>query len=293
MNCKARIVILLTVVFLPNHVLFAQSLDPSVAEALGLVKPINTLGSTPRLNSQRSGVFDIELNVGKRMELVFPEQGALSLKSNDQHKFEILNINNSLFIEAISELEEPVTAIFTLRPSQQIVLLNLSTVSQDILVSSRMIQPPSLGAPANGVGEKKVPPTPGPSRVRGDEYDHYVALAAFAARVAYAPDRLLAAPKGVRKVEFKVAHRQLQKLSRDRRLIIKPLSSWVHRGLHVTVLEISNTGSEPLALTADLLRGRFVARSFQHNHIGVSDRDRYSAAYVISQAPFQSVVEAL
>jgi len=285
MNFKQMLTMVSTVLLFPSTGVLAQNIDQAIAQELGLVK-----AERPPL---KSGVFDIDLNVGKRLELVFPDQGSLSLKSADQAKFEILNINNSLFIEPLVTLDKPVTAIFTLRQSQQVVLLNIRTVSEDILVSSRIIQPPSAPLALSNRAEDLTPPTPGPSRVKGYEYDRYVLLTAFAARSAYAPERLLDAPKGIRKIPLETQYKQVQKMSRERRLKIKALSSWVHRGLYVTVLEITNTGDDTLNLTADVLRGRFIARSFQHNQIGTTENDRHSAAYVISLMPFQQVIEAL
>lgn len=285
MNFKNTWLMVLVLSLFPLCSAVGQNIDQSIAQELGLVK-----SSRPAL---KSGVFEVELNIGKRMELVFPEQGSLSLKSADKAKFEILNINNSLFVEALEKIDKPVTAIFTLRQSQQIVLLNIRTVSKDILVSSRLIHPPSPQGTLTQNAQKTVPPVPGPSQVKGYEYDSYVQLTAFAARSAYAPDRLVAAPKGVRQIDLNVNHKQVQKISRERRLKLKPLSSWIHRGLHITVLEITNTSKETLNLTADVLRGDFVARSFQHNRIGASDNDRYSAAYVISLVPFKQAIEAL
>lgn len=286
MNSKqiAYSLLVVAVLFLNKNVL-AQQIDQSIAKELGLVKPVR--------QPLKSGVFDVELNVGKRMELVFPEQGSLSLKAADQEKFEILNVNNSLFIEPLDSIDKPVTAIFTLAQSRQIVVLNLRTVTKNILVSSRIVRPPQAATQLPVSTQNDTPPVPGPGRAKGYDYDRYVELTAFAARTAYAPDRLLRAPKGVRQLQLEAHAKQVKKISRERRLKLNPLSSWVHRGLHITVLEIHNTGDEVLALTADVLRGDFVARSFQHNRIGTTDRDRYSAAYVISLVPFHQAIEAL
>jgi len=264
---------------------FGQQIDQSIARELGLVRQIE--------RPAQSGEFDIELNVGKRMELVFPEQGKLDIRGRDLKKFEFLNVNNSLFVTALEPLGAATTGMFTLHPSQQLLVLNFRTVEEPVEITSRVIQPPSRPTEVIAARTRPVTPVPGPAEITGNDYDDYVRLSAFAARTAYAPDRLTNAPRGVRRVPLQVSTRDLKRLSRESELTLTPLSSWVYQGLHVTVVELENTGSQPLHLTPDLLRGRFVTRSFQHNRLGTADTDRYSAAYVISQAPFQQVLDEL
>lgn len=264
----------------------AQQIDETIARELGLVRSTST--------GLKSDVFDVALNVNKQTELVFPEQGTLDIKSEDTVKFELLNVNNSLFIQPRVAIEEPVVVTFQLTRSKRAVVLRLKTVSEKIgdepvvltverptLIESADKELPSL------------PAVPGRSLNKSFEYDNYVKLVSFAARTAYAPDRLIDPPKGVSRQSLDVKTKQLKKLVREKRLKLTPLSSYAYRGLHVTVLEVENKGSSNIELVPELIRGSFIAKSFHHNILGASDRDHYSALYLISQRPFNDILKEL
>jgi hypothetical protein len=285
MQCKnilGAIILALSVVCNAN----AQQIDDTIARELGLVRSPS--------RGLKSDVFDIELNVNKQTELVFPEQGALDIKSQDTKKFEFLNVNNSLFIQPLVAIEKPVVVTFQLTRSKRAVVLRLKTVTRTVKEEpiAITVQSPALIASAN-LQPPSLPAVPGRSLNRASEYDHYVALVSFAARSAYAPDRLIDPPKGVSRQSIEIKPKQLQKLIREKRLRLTPLSSYVYRGLHVTVLEIENKGSVSIALVPELVRGSFIAKSFHHNVLGTSDRDHYSALYLISQRSFNDIVREL
>ncbi len=281
-NILGVIILAMSVVFNAH----AQQIDDTIARELGLVRSPS--------KSLKSDVFDIALNVNRQTELVFPEQGTLDIKSQDTKKFEFLNVNNSLFIQPLVEIEKPVVVTFQLTGSKRAVVLRLKTVTRAVkdeaititvqrsaLIASTNTQPPSL------------PAVPGRSLNKASEYDHYVKLVSFAARSAYAPDRLIDPPKGVSRQTIEIKPKQLQKLIREKRLRLTPLSSYAYRGLHVTVLEIENKGSASIALVPELVRGSFIAKSFHHNVLGTSERDHYSALYLISQRSFNDIVKEL
>lgn len=263
----------------------AQQIDDTIARELGLVR-------TPEAGL-KSDVFDIAMNVNKQTELVFPEQGTLDIKSEDTKKFEFLNVNNSLFIQPLVAIDKPVVVTFQLTRSKRAVVLRLKTVSSTVKSEPIVL---TVRRPASIVSNDQppsLPAVPGRSLSKAFEYDHYIKLASFAARSAYAPDRLIDPPKGVSRQSIEVSLKQLQKLMREKRLRLTPLSSYAYRGLHITVLEIENKGRASIALVPELVRGEFIAKSFHHNVLGVSDRDHYSALYLISQRPFNDIVKEL
>jgi len=258
----------------------AQQIDQSVARELGLVRSANTVPS--------SGIHDIDLQVGKRTELVFPEQGKLDIKTQDQGNFEILNVNNSLFIQPLKPVAKPVMGIFTLNPSNRSIVLNLRTTDQptkDVVLIHPNNYRDQSESNAHGIPQT---PTPGPMRIKGSSYDEYVRLTAFAARSAYAPDRVLNPPRGIRKTKTQIKKKWLATLIRDQRLSATPLSTWAYRGLYLSVIELYNEGSASIALTPDLVRGRFVSRAFHHNRI---DGKEYTALYLVSQQPLNLVLK--
>jgi len=275
-NISGVIILAMSVVFNVH----AQQIDDTIARELGLVRSPSS--------GLKSDVFDISLNVNKQTELVFPEQG------QDTKKFEFLNVNNSLFIQPLVAIEKPVVVTFQLTRSKRAIVLRLKTVSRSIKEEPVVItvQRPALIASTNRQSTS-LPAVPGRSLTKASEYDHYVTLVSFAARSAYAPDRLIDPPKGVSRQSIEIKSKQLQKLIREKRLKLKPLSSYAYRGLHVTVLEIENKGSVSIALVPELVRGSFIAKSFHHNVLGTSDRDHYSALYLISQRSFNDIVREL
>lgn len=284
MQCNKLLgaVILAMSIFANAH---AQQIDDTIARELGLVR-------TPEAGL-KSDVFDIALNVNKQTELVFPEQGTLDIKSEDTKRFEFLNVNNSLFIQPLVAIDKPVVMTFQLTRSRRAVVLRLKTVSNTVKSEPIVL---TVRRPASIVSNDQPPPlraVPGRSLSKAFEYDHYIKLVSFAARSAYAPDRLIDPPKGVSRQSIEVSLKQLQKLMREKHLRLTPLSSYAYRGLHVTVLEIENKGRASIALVPELVRGEFIAKSFHHNVLGVSDRDQYSALYLISQRPFNDIVKEL
>lgn len=285
MQCKNLLKAIILVIGFSASV-HAQQIDDTIARELGLVR-------TPS-SGQMSDVFDISLNVNKQTELVFPEQGTLDIKSQDAKKFEFLNVNNSLFIQPLGKIEKPVVVTFQLTRTKRAIVLRFKTVSTNIKSEPIVlnVRQPILAASTNEKSPSS-PAVPGLSINKGVDYDHYVTLAAFAARSAYAPDRLIDPPRGVSRQTIEVQPRQLKKLVRENRLSLTPLSSYAYRGLHVTVLEIENKGKANIALVPELIRGAFIAKSFQHNVLGFSDRDHYSAMYLISQRPFNDIVKEL
>ena len=285
MQCKNILGVIILVMSIVFNV-HAQQIDDTIARELGLVRSPS--------KGLESDVFDISLNVNKQTELVFPGQGTLDIKSQDTKKFEFLNVNNSLFIQPLVAIEKPVVVTFQLTRSKRAIVLRLKTVSRSIKEEPVVItvQRPALIASTNRQSTS-LPAVPGRSLTKASEYDHYVTLVSFAARSAYAPDRLIDPPKGVSRQSIEIKSKQLQKLIREKRLKLKPLSSYAYRGLHVTVLEIENKGSASIALVPELVRGSFIAKSFHHNVLGTSDRNHYSALYLISQRPFNDIVKEL
>ena len=276
----------------------AQQIDATIARELGLIGPgaqgfSETNQSTPLgLSTSGSGTRLIEMNVGKMHELVFPEQGTLKIKGKYRDAFDFLNVNNSLFIQPKKSIDDDAVGIFVLNHSKQSYVLNLRTVNYEVGGGAIVFGRPV----ADQIIEQAQPsikrlPVPGRPSMAGGQYDDYVRLVAFAARSAYAPDRLLDPPKGIREIILPSNVKKLPALLRENRIQARPLSSWQWKALTVTVIELENTGHEPLLLTPDLVRGAFLGRSFQHNRLGTSETDRYSALYVLSNQPFASALE--
>ena len=260
-----------------------QVIDETIARELGLVKsPSSTIVS--------SNTKVVELNVGQMRELIFPEQGTLNLKAKDKAKFEdILNINNSVYITPKQPLTEPAIGVFVLKESKRSYVLNFKTTTATVQDNSMVI-----GTPVNtAIIDQSTPtikrlPVPGKSFApKRTEYDLYAELAAFGSRSAYSSERTTNPPKGLAQVSLPRRIKDLKTLTRDQRIKVRPLSAWQKKGVYLTVVELENTGSEPLELTPDLIRGNFIGRMFEHNRLGTDQSNKYTALYLISQAPIE------
>lgn len=277
---------------------YAQQIDSTIARELGLIGPgakefsDTRIASPLGLSTSGSGTRLIEMNVGKMHELVFPEQGTLKIKGEYRDAFDFLNVNNSLFIQPKKTIDDDAVGVFVLNHSKQSYVLNLRTVNYEVGGGAIVFGRPV----ADQIIEQAQPsikrlPVPGRPSLAGGQYDDYVRLVAFAARSAYAPDRLLDPPKGVREILLPGNVKKLPALLRENRIYARLLSSWQWKALTVTVIELKNTGKEPLWLTPDLVRGAFLGKSFQHNRLGTHETDRYSALYVLSNKPFVNALE--
>ena len=269
---------------------YAQAIDESIARELGLVK--SPAAGAPTTSSTTR---QIDLNVGQMREIVFPEQGTLTLKRKDAEKIEYLNVNNSLYITPKQSLDEETVGIFVLSQSKRSFVLNFKTTTASLNGEAVIVgQPIANTIIEQGSPQIKRLPVPGnasrSSRRGGYEYDQYVELTAFASRSAYASERVINAPRGIAQVQLPRKIKRLKTLMRDQRIAVKPLSSWQRKGVFVTVIELKNTGDERIELRPELVRGGFVAKAFEHNELGTNETNQYTALYLVSLNPFEQSI---
>ncbi len=74
----------------------------------------------------------------------------------------------------------------------------------------------------------------------------------------------------------------------DKDLVFTPLRSWRQAGTYVTAVEVRNTSPQPIELTANQFRGRWLAASFDESVLR-PDKEREEAykVYLISDRPFE------
>jgi hypothetical protein len=281
MNSKQ--LLLLAACLLP-FLVSAQEIDASVAKSLGLVPA-----------ADQSAFKPIGLVVGKPTEIVFPESGKLKIKALAKESLDIINANNRLIITPHKPLVGDSTGIFDLSLSGQSVLLRFTMVEDSeyknvVRIGDARTLPPVRVVPA------KKPRTifaPGAGRVKTTNFDEYVSLAAFAARVAYAPNRLVSPPRGISSVAVNSSDRDVRRIFREGRVKLSVLSSWHHKNLFVTIVQMENRGASDIRLTPEMVRGRFIGKSFHRTIIGVDDMDRFTSMYLISEFPFDSILGEL
>lgn len=264
----------------------AQDVDKSVAQALGLVP-----------SSSESAFKRIPLTMNSSTELVFPVAGTLRLKPQLQEKLDIINANNRLIITPKVPLSGEQTVVFVLSDTQQSVLLKLFMAPSGqhipvIRIGEHRVSARPDGRPTSSRPTPKIH-VPGPINSSGSYIDEFALMASFAARSAYSPDRLLTPPKGLREYEVSVDSHKLNNLFRENSLRPDVLSSWEYKSWFVTVIQVTNMSRSNVHLSPELIRGRFLAKSFHRDFVGSTKTNKYTALYLISDVPFNKVLEDL
>jgi integrating conjugative element protein (TIGR03749 family) len=112
----------------------------------------------------------------------------------------------------------------------------------------------------------------------------YVTLTRFAAQQLYAPERLLSAVSGMRRVPVQSPSSALLP---GRSVEATPLIAWRTGDYYVTAVRLRNTGKRSVTLDPRKLRGNWLSASFQHARLLRSGGDADTTAlYLVSAQPF-------
>lgn len=116
----------------------------------------------------------------------------------------------------------------------------------------------------------------------------YVELTRFAAQMLYAPQRLLPELPGVAQEPLGV--RNAVALVRGGAVEAIPEVAWSDGNLYVTAVRLTNRSSRRILLDPRMLRGRWLARTFQHAVLmpaGDPQAADVTMVYLISPQPFE------
>ena len=114
-----------------------------------------------------------------------------------------------------------------------------------------------------------------------------VALTRHAARVLYAPTRLVPADPAVRQVPLDL--HPVAGLYRGRRLRTTPMGAWRSGLLYVTAVRFTNLEDRPVDLQMHELRGQWLAATPQHGRLGPAGSEAdTTAVYLVCDRPFAS-----
>ena len=112
----------------------------------------------------------------------------------------------------------------------------------------------------------------------------YVTLTRYVAQQLYAPARLLESLPGVVRVPVK---EEPVPLVRGGAVEAVPLVAWRANALHVTAVRLTNQSRRPHVLDPRVLRGAWLAATFQHNRLlPAGDEADQTVVYLISTRPF-------
>jgi integrating conjugative element protein (TIGR03749 family) len=114
-----------------------------------------------------------------------------------------------------------------------------------------------------------------------------VALTRHAARMLYAPTRLMPADPAIRQVALDL--HPVAGLYRGRRLRTTPLGAWRSGPLYVTAVRFTNLEDRPIELQMHDLRGQWLAATPQHGRLGPAGSETdTTAVYLVCAQPFAS-----
>jgi integrating conjugative element protein (TIGR03749 family) len=112
-----------------------------------------------------------------------------------------------------------------------------------------------------------------------------VALTRHAARMLYAPTRLMPADPAVRQVALDL--HPVAGLYRGRRLRTTPIGAWRSGALYVTAVRFTNLEDRPVELQMHELRGQWLAATPQHGRLGPAGSETdTTAVYLVCAQPF-------
>lgn len=247
---------------------------------IGLVAVLPSAIASGATVEWRNVPISVVLPVGRERVIAFPDHVQIGVPS-------------SLPPEAFRTQSTGGTALWLARqpfPSQRLHVRLLST-GHVLLIDVTAVEakdadaePLEIVFPSNTMGEGGASPH--------DELLGPVTLTRFAAQQLYAPERVLRELPGVRRVPMG-APRSVP-LYRDDQVTATPLASWQGGDFYVTAVLLTNSGYDRLTLDPRLLKGRFVAATFQHNSLGATrSRSDTTCVYLVTKTPFMvSIITA-
>ena len=233
------------------------------------------LGGTLNLSAATDEVTWSNLPIGLRLEvnkehiLAFKQPVEIGLPAALQGKLAVENIANSIYLVAQKSFPKSRVLVRGLQRGD-IVVFDLSASTEEKLSDRTVVRSGAYRADTQRATEK---PT-------------YAELTRFASTRVYGPRRLAANPQKLRRVTLAG---KFDWLLRGAKVDIQGFGSWRSPdGKYVTVMRIRNLSERPVELHPRLLRGEWLAATFQHYRLLESGSAAdYTHLYLISTDPFQ------
>ena len=215
----------------------------------------------------------LDLAVGEERIIHFSESMSVGLPANLRSIVRVQSIGNSVYLLA-TEAFERTRVLMRSTTDGSIIVFDLAAClepaeSKNVYVRS-----------AQSTSESH----------RGSEKLNYAVLTRFAAQFAYAPARLVEAPKGVIPTPTPKSARGLV---RHVDVKAEPYAAWkTNTGLYLTAIKLVNNSEHPVEFHPRLLRGSWLTATFHHYRLLPKDSGAdQTVVYLISRYPFRQALE--
>lgn len=214
--------------------------------------------------------ISVQLNVGDERRIQFQAPVSVGIPSGLQGLLRVQSVNSTVYL--LSQHAFPKTRLLVRElDTGRTVLLDVTAVDSDGKLPPIAVQVPSeRNVVANTVNRSSPP--------------GYASLTRFAAQQLYAPQRLVAAMPGVRRVPIQ---NDAVALLPGKTVHATPLIAWRSGDLYVTAVKLANLGKRAHVLDPRRLRGNWLSATFQHVRLLPSGTQAdTTAVYLVSAQPF-------
>lgn len=216
----------------------------------------------------------LDLEVGEERIVHFADSMSVGLPANLRSIVRVQSIGNSVYLLATEKFERQ-RVLMRSTTDGSIVVFDLAAGNEPAVSKNVYVRSAQSSADSRTESESL----------------NYGVLTRFAAQFAYAPARLVQAPKGVFSVPVPKSSKGLV---RGLFVSTEPYAAWkTNSGLYLTAIKITNTSNEPVELHPRLLRGNWLTATFHHYRLlpNVSGADQ-TLVYLVSRYPFKQALES-
>ncbi|OAD42052.1 integrating conjugative element protein [Hydrogenophaga crassostreae] len=222
----------------------------------------------------------VGLPVKRERLITLPSPAVLHVPSDIEAVARVEAIDRTIYVTALVPFA-PIRIVAELIDGGQQIPLDLVANTQTSAASQELevfIETARDTQDAAQTASSSTPETPAADMVD---------LTRFASRMLYAPRRLAVGQPGVSQVQ--VSNQPVVGLVRGALVETVPMGQWRSAGLYVTAVRITNKSKQPLEISLDSLRGKWLAVTAQHGRLGAAGSEAdTSALYLICDRAFDA-----
>lgn len=244
---------------------------------LGLLCVVSRLSAEAATVEWRNVPLSIVLPVGHERVVSFPDHVQVGVPAALSDKTLRTQSVGGTVLWLAHEPFGPLRFQVRLLTTGHVLLIDLTAVESE----EANVDPIEIALSSERTQDEAARRSPGP-----------VELTRFASQQLYAPERVVTSLLGVRRVPM--ALEEDVRLYRAGDVYGLALGSWQAGEFFVTAVMLTNRARERLTLDPRLLRGSFVAATFQHNSLGpAGSRSDTTCVYLVTNVPFAAAVAAV
>lgn len=221
----------------------------------------------------------VGLPVKRERLITLPSPAVLHVPSDIEAVARVEAIDRTIYVTALAPFA-PIRIVAELIEGGQQIPLDLVANTQTAAASQELEVFIERGRGAHAASQASSAADEAPAA-------DMVELTRFASRMLYAPRRLAVGQPGISQVQ--VSHRPVLGLVRGALVETVPMGQWRSAGLYVTAVRITNKSSQPLDISLDNLRGKWLAVTAQQGRLGAAGSEAdTSALYLICDRAFDA-----